>query len=146
MPRGSQRRSSDRDKEKDLPLWASMLLVDKVDEIDARQNEVMSRLASLELTNAATIDSKMLYSTIVKARADGEKIEGKLRRITWVGIGEQADEELRDRFVALRKEAGRRNANLGKLQYVVRNLRIHELNTPRELPRRFLSSSQGTRD
>ncbi|KAK6039331.1 hypothetical protein COOONC_23165 [Cooperia oncophora] len=42
----------------------------------------------------------------------------------------------------LRKQAGMSNAKLGMLQYVVRDLRICKLKTPRELPRRYPATSQ----
>ncbi|KAK5972228.1 hypothetical protein GCK32_016596 [Trichostrongylus colubriformis] len=35
---------------------------------------------------------------MVKVKADGETIEEKLKRITWVGMGEQADERSMMKF------------------------------------------------
>uniref|UniRef100_A0A0N4W2Z7 SAM domain-containing protein n=1 Tax=Haemonchus placei TaxID=6290 RepID=A0A0N4W2Z7_HAEPC len=170
------------------------------------------RMTSLQSSNP--VDQNLLYSTLVKVKADSEKIEGKLRRITRVGIGEQADEVStkkirtgtsrknnahrhppvkprnqggRDRFIkievpssamkdkllrhmksgrqsltrrfvhsyarrdytveeleldrSLRKQAGLANAKVGKLQYVVRDLQIHQLKNARHLPYRSPTSS-----
>ncbi|KAK6053184.1 hypothetical protein COOONC_09312 [Cooperia oncophora] len=49
-------------------------------------------------TVSCSLDQKLLYSTIVKVKADGEKIDDKLKRITWIGIGEQGDETATRRF------------------------------------------------
>ncbi|KAK6029692.1 hypothetical protein OSTOST_04195 [Ostertagia ostertagi] len=99
MARGSQRKTSDTGNDKEIPLWASMMmdqyvscadrlekaltsslakLVDKIDEVNARQNEILSRIAALEdcvsaLQRSSPVDQKILYSTIVKARADEQK-------------------------------------------------------------------------
>ncbi|RCN29426.1 hypothetical protein ANCCAN_24814 [Ancylostoma caninum] len=40
----------------------------------------------------------LIYSTFVKICADGQKIDDKLKRITWVGIDEKADEESTNQF------------------------------------------------
>ncbi|KAK6044934.1 hypothetical protein COOONC_17562, partial [Cooperia oncophora] len=119
---GSQRKSSDQERE--LPQWATMMmdlyascadrlekalttslakLADRIDEMNTRQNEILSRLAALEdsisgLQVSCSLDQKLLYSTIVKVKADGEKIDDKLKRITWIGIGEQGDETATRRF------------------------------------------------
>ncbi|VDO81592.1 unnamed protein product [Haemonchus placei] len=211
-------------------------LTDGIEEVTRRQSEIISRLDALEervtsLQNSSPLDQNLLYSTLVKVKADSDKIEGKLRRITWVGIGEQADEhstkkfdqealrevilssgddELieefskgritahrhppvkprnqggRDRIIkielpssamkdrllrhmksgrqsltrrfvhsyarrdytveeleldrSLRKQAGLANAKVGKLQYVVRDLQIHQLKNARQLSHRGSTS------
>ncbi|KAK6044741.1 hypothetical protein COOONC_17754 [Cooperia oncophora] len=99
MARGSQRKSSDRDQEKELPLWASMMLEQYSACADRIEKALMSSFTRLidkacvsRLHTSNSVDPNLLYSTIVKVKADGSKIDDKLRRITWVGIGEQDDE------------------------------------------------------
>ncbi|EYC23516.1 hypothetical protein Y032_0015g2694 [Ancylostoma ceylanicum] len=251
MVRTSKRNNNDEPVSQDLPLWATKLIdkyeqcanriqealsssfekvFAKISEIDTRQKSILERLAVVEahisrISNTPAIDQNALYSTVVKVRADEGKIEEKLRRITWVGVGEQKDEvstkkfdyqalkevvetsgdselirefseghitahrfprdqprganargriikielpnqTLKDRLLhhmkqgrqsltkefvhsyarrdynpeelkldrSLRKEAGELNLQVGRLQYVVRDLQLHKLRNPRELP------------
>ncbi|KAK6058336.1 hypothetical protein COOONC_04095 [Cooperia oncophora] len=214
---GSQRKSSDQERE--LPQWATMMmdlyascadrlekalttslakLADRIDEMNTRQNEILSRLAALEdsisgLQVSCSLDRKVFYSTIVKGsramrlqlieelskgditarRYPPERIKSANGRDRIIKI-ELPSQALRDkllhhmrsgrqsltrRFVhsyarrdytseeleldrTLRKQAGMSNAKLGMLQYVVRDLRICKLKTPRELPRRYPATSQ----
>ncbi|WKY11459.1 hypothetical protein Q1695_003208 [Nippostrongylus brasiliensis] len=39
------------------------------------------------------VDHNLLYSTMVKVKSDEKKIDDKLKRIAWIGIGEQHDGE-----------------------------------------------------
>ncbi|EYC18956.1 hypothetical protein Y032_0026g1478 [Ancylostoma ceylanicum] len=120
MPRGCKRNIS----EEEMPLWAATMiekydqcatcleevlsssfvnLLSAVAEIRSTQDLVLKRLSAVEarLSNMSTtsaINQNTIYSTVVKVQADKTRIEGKLRRITWVGIPEQMDEVSTKRF------------------------------------------------
>lgn len=60
--------------------------------ISEDQKLILNRMAELErnvalLTQKTNTDSDLLYSTMVKVRADSDKIDEKARRIAWIGIG-----------------------------------------------------------
>ncbi|EYC36973.1 hypothetical protein Y032_0839g2620 [Ancylostoma ceylanicum] len=124
MVRTSKRNNSDEPVSQDLPLWATKLIdkyeqcanriqealsssfekvFAKISEIDTRQKSILERLAIVEahisrISNTSAIDQNALYSAVVKVRADEGKIEEKLRRITWVEVGEQKDEVSTKKF------------------------------------------------
>ncbi|EYC32397.1 hypothetical protein Y032_0003g1549 [Ancylostoma ceylanicum] len=200
------------------------------------QNTILNKITALEERLLANSEQEShskseLYSTLVKFQADAKIIDAKSCGITWVGIGEQENEnatrifdrealreviessgdedllkeftggritihrhpqskpivnsgrpriikiyvrnrELRDRLLllmrarrlpltqefvhsyartdytreeinydrSLRKRAGIMNQREGKLMYVVRDLAIHKLRSPRELPTRSINS------
>uniref|UniRef100_A0A7I4Y7Q0 Uncharacterized protein n=1 Tax=Haemonchus contortus TaxID=6289 RepID=A0A7I4Y7Q0_HAECO len=104
MARGSQSETTDRDQDKELPLWISLLyekfappaervekaltlslakLTDGIEEVTRRQSEIISCLDALEervtsLQSSSPVDRNPLFSTLVKVKADSERIGGKL--------------------------------------------------------------------
>ncbi|EYB92878.1 hypothetical protein Y032_0189g1208 [Ancylostoma ceylanicum] len=74
----------------------------KLSELQESQYAIVSRLSELEkniLSNStAHSQQNVLYSTLVKVRADSQRIDEKLRMITWVGIDEQVNEDATRRF------------------------------------------------
>ncbi|KAK5967590.1 hypothetical protein GCK32_018511 [Trichostrongylus colubriformis] len=118
MARGNKRSSVEEDLSQDMPLWATKMIemyescceriekaltssvekmAAKITKIEETQESILSRLKALEVSigamkTSSSMTQGALYSTIVKVRADEAKIEDKLRRIAWVGIGEQKDD------------------------------------------------------
>ncbi|KIH67372.1 hypothetical protein ANCDUO_02296 [Ancylostoma duodenale] len=69
----------------------------KLNELLETQSSIISRSSDLE-KKVSSIPSphsqqSLLYSTLVKVKADNLRIDEKLRMITWVGIDEQVDED-----------------------------------------------------
>ncbi|VDO06973.1 unnamed protein product [Haemonchus placei] len=83
------------------PTLSLAEMTDGIEEVTRRQSENISRLDALEervtsLQISSPVDHSLLYSTLVKVKRG--KNDGKLRRITWVGIGEQADKVSTKKF------------------------------------------------
>ncbi|EYC05465.1 hypothetical protein Y032_0082g1600 [Ancylostoma ceylanicum] len=114
---GSRMTTSDEEKG-DMPAWASKLiegfdsysscmqlsLTDTFDRVFTKMNDlletqssIVSRLSELEkkISSIPPPHSRqsLLYSTLVKVKADNKRIDEKLRMITWIGIDEQIDED-----------------------------------------------------
>ncbi|VDP10848.1 unnamed protein product [Heligmosomoides polygyrus] len=112
-------------RDQDLPIWAVKMMakydscagrlekalvvsfekiLNKIEEITVRQGGILSRIDALEKSVSgleragAKLDQNTLYSTIVKVRADGMRIDEKMRRIAWIGIPEQGGEAKTKKF------------------------------------------------
>ncbi|VDP52188.1 unnamed protein product [Heligmosomoides polygyrus] len=121
--RKNTKRTSGVDAEDGMPLWASKLIerfdlyscslqsavtdafervFRQIQSIQSTQDAIVARLADLEAKldhpRQTALDRSALYSTIVKVKADSQRIEEKSMRIAWVGIDEQANEESTRRF------------------------------------------------
>ncbi|EYC19211.1 hypothetical protein Y032_0025g1238 [Ancylostoma ceylanicum] len=107
-----------------MPLWASKLIerfdaysnsmqtsirdaldrvLSQIDSIQSTQESIIARLEDLEakinLVHGSVSNQKsLLYSTIVKVKADSERIDDKLKRIAWIGIDEKSDVQSTHRF------------------------------------------------
>ncbi|EYC37984.1 hypothetical protein Y032_0752g2055 [Ancylostoma ceylanicum] len=118
-----RRKGTDATSEK-MPLWAEKLierfdhfstslersLTDSFERIFGElasihrtQSTILTRLSELEKKVSCkevpgNDQQNLLYSTLVKIQTDGELINEKSRRIAWIGIDEQIDEESTRRF------------------------------------------------
>ncbi|WKX95687.1 hypothetical protein Q1695_012275 [Nippostrongylus brasiliensis] len=103
-----------------MPLWANMLierfdlcassirtsmdrLVDQFQAIQENQRQLLARLDALEEKINSALSTKLdqkslLYSTLLKFQANAGTIEGKSKRIAWIGIEEKGSEEATKRF------------------------------------------------
>lgn len=106
-----------------MPLWASKLIerfdvysinmqssitdvfervFSEIQSIQNAQNAIVTRLeeieAKLDYLRSTSLDKSLLYSTMVKVKADSQRIDEKSMRIAWLGIDEQPNEELTRRF------------------------------------------------
>ncbi|KHJ97733.1 hypothetical protein OESDEN_02283 [Oesophagostomum dentatum] len=114
----------DSSKGEAMPFWASKLIehfyahslsvqrslsetfdrvFSELNDLKRSQSQMLSRLSTLEnrilcSSSSANSQQSILYSTMVKVRADSQRIDEKLKMITWVGIDEQIDEEATRRF------------------------------------------------
>ncbi|KIH66163.1 hypothetical protein ANCDUO_03512 [Ancylostoma duodenale] len=114
----SRRQTNPEDAAQDMPVWAGKLIesfdrystsierslnqtfdrvFSMIDDLLQVQETILSKLAHLEsklsrMTSSSSDQRKLLYSTMVKIRADSQKIDDKLRTIAWVGINEKHDE------------------------------------------------------
>ncbi|EYC41152.1 hypothetical protein Y032_0580g253 [Ancylostoma ceylanicum] len=101
-----------------MPIWAGKLIVSfdrystsierslnqtfdrvfsKIVDLQQVQETILSKVAHLEsklslMTSSSSEQQKLLYSTMVKIRADSQKIDDKIRTTAWVGINEKHDE------------------------------------------------------
>ncbi|VDP44673.1 unnamed protein product [Heligmosomoides polygyrus] len=102
--------------DQDLPIWAVKMIekydfcaerlekalvvsfekiLIKIEKITVRQEDILSRVDALEKSvsglerSGPKLDQNTLYSTIVKVRDDGMRIDEKMRRTAWIGISEQ---------------------------------------------------------
>ncbi|KIH50294.1 hypothetical protein ANCDUO_19628 [Ancylostoma duodenale] len=120
----NSKRNSNVDSPLEMPLWASKLIerfdsyssimqqslsdsfdriLGQISDLQRVQNSIISRLSMIENRLSSDFSSpaeqqNLIYSTLVKVRADSHTIDEKLRRITWVGIDEQEDEDSTRRF------------------------------------------------
>ncbi|KIH67430.1 hypothetical protein ANCDUO_02237 [Ancylostoma duodenale] len=72
-------------------------------EIQTTQDSIMNRLVDLEakintVYGSTSNQKSLLYSPMIKVKADSQRIDEKLERITWVGIDKQSTEESTRRF------------------------------------------------
>lgn len=114
------KKASGPDAVQEMPIWARKLIekfdlystsmqrsltdaIDRIlrqisdlhhvqDSILARLSELGNKLSSDPLLTHQT-QQNLIYSTFIKLRANGQKTDDKLKRITWVGIDEKANEE-----------------------------------------------------
>ncbi|KHJ90408.1 hypothetical protein OESDEN_09750, partial [Oesophagostomum dentatum] len=103
MTRQSSKKTQEDNAQCDgMPLWASKLIESGLVSFRQTQNMILTRLSKLEEkidSRSFTDDQQsLLHSTVIKIRADDEKINEKSEKITWVGIGEQATETSTRRF------------------------------------------------
>ncbi|EYC44280.1 hypothetical protein Y032_0466g1969 [Ancylostoma ceylanicum] len=120
----NSKRNSNVDSPLEMPLWASKLIerfdtyssimqqflsdsfdriLGQISDLQRVQNSIISRLSVIGNKLSSDFSSpaaqqNLIYSTFVKVRADNHTIDEKLRRITWIGIDEQEDEESTRRF------------------------------------------------
>ncbi|EYB86591.1 hypothetical protein Y032_0276g1088 [Ancylostoma ceylanicum] len=123
LPQAVRRKGTDATIE-EMPLWAERLierfdhfstslersLTDSFERIFGElasihrtQSTILTRLSELEKKVSCkevpgNDQQNLLYSTLVKIQTDGELINEKSRRIAWIGIDEQIDEESTRRF------------------------------------------------
>ncbi|KAK6030841.1 hypothetical protein OSTOST_03014 [Ostertagia ostertagi] len=98
-----------------MPLWATRMmerydacaerlekaLLTSFDKMNVRQGEIPARISALNSvlnTVKRDVNQNALYSTKVEVKADERKIDDKLRRIAWVGLGEQKDDIATKKF------------------------------------------------
>ncbi|KIH49621.1 hypothetical protein ANCDUO_20304 [Ancylostoma duodenale] len=118
------KKTNNADSLQEMPLWASKLIgrfdsyssimqrslsesfdriLTQINDLQCVQNSTIARLSAIESRFLSDVSSpsaqqNLIYSTLVKVRADGQRIDEKLRRITWIGIDEQEDEDSTRRF------------------------------------------------
>ncbi|EYC14731.1 hypothetical protein Y032_0039g125 [Ancylostoma ceylanicum] len=75
----------------------------QIQSIQTTQQSILSRLVDFEAKiesfhGSASNQKSLLHSTMIKVEADRQRIDDKQKRITWVGIDEQSDEQSIRRF------------------------------------------------
>ncbi|EYC23503.1 hypothetical protein Y032_0015g2683 [Ancylostoma ceylanicum] len=115
----TRRHANTEDAEGGMSLWAGKLIdsferysqsmersisqtfdgvFSQISDLKETQSMILAKLTTLEsrisvVNTSTTAQQNLLYSTMVKIRADSQKIDDKLKTITWVGIDEKGDEK-----------------------------------------------------
>lgn len=123
MARATRGKLTNSNVDDELPLWSIKMMekydacaerlekailssftriFNKINEINEGQKEIFARISDLEkrlaTISSPPVDRNLLYSTMVKVKSDEKKIGDKLKRIAWIGIGEQHNEESTRKF------------------------------------------------